>query len=149
MAKKEKLNPRHEKFIQGILEGKTQTQAYIDAGYSAKNARQHAHQLIVTNSYVAGEIQRNLEEAKQEAKRILELDSAESAQTMTELRDSGTKDDFCRLYAAKDILDRTGLKVAEKLEHSGSVDHNVKVEFVGIPDGYFDSRDDRSEDDSS
>lgn len=136
-----KFNARHEKFIKGILEGKSQTQAYIDAGYKPKNARKYASRLM-TNDDIRGAVEEALSEAKQEAKRILELDAGESAQTMTELRKSGTKNDFCRLYAAKDILDRTGLKVAEKLEHSGQIDHNVKVEFIGIPDGYFSSKSD-------
>jgi phage terminase small subunit len=59
-----KLNPRHEKFIQGILEGKTQTQAYIDAGYKPKNARHNASRLM-TKDAIRGEIQRRLVEARE------------------------------------------------------------------------------------
>ena len=39
-------NARHERFAQGLAEGKTQAQAYIDAGFSPKNARANASTLL-------------------------------------------------------------------------------------------------------
>ena len=39
-------NSRHEIFAQGLAIGKTQKQAYIDAGYKPKGARQNASRLI-------------------------------------------------------------------------------------------------------
>jgi phage terminase small subunit len=42
-------NARHERFAQGLAEGKTQAQAYIDAGFSPKNARANASALLKKN----------------------------------------------------------------------------------------------------
>lgn len=39
-------NHRHEKFAQGLAAGKTQQQAYIDAGFSVKHARFCASRLL-------------------------------------------------------------------------------------------------------
>ena len=39
-------NPRHELFAQGLAVGKTQKQAYIDAGYSTQDARAKASRLL-------------------------------------------------------------------------------------------------------
>lgn len=119
-TKEKKLSPRHQKFIQGILEGKTQGQAYIDAGYSPRGARSSASKLL-TNPNIQGEIQHRLDEVKRQAKIHLEQEVLTAATTLTELVESGCKDDFCRLYAAKDILDRTGLKPKEEHVLSGDV----------------------------
>ena len=40
------LNARQERFAQGLAEGKTQSEAYIDAGYAPKNARANASSLL-------------------------------------------------------------------------------------------------------
>lgn len=132
---KEKLNPRHEKFIQGILDGLTQAEAYVQAGYSGRGARVSASKLL-TKPNIQGEIKRRLDEVKQGAKIHLEEKSLNAAKTMTELVESGTKDDFCRLYAAKDILDRTGLKPVEKVEHSGQMTiEGIWQKIFGADDG--------------
>ena len=44
--KKRKLTRKQAKLVQGILEGKTQRQAAIDAGYSDKHPDQSAHQAL-------------------------------------------------------------------------------------------------------
>jgi len=56
------LSPRHLKFANGVLEGKTQEQAYIDAGYAAKGANGHASRLVAN-----GSIKKYLELAKKDA----------------------------------------------------------------------------------
>lgn len=47
-------NPRHEKFAQGIAAGKSQTEAYVEAGY--KNDRRHASRLLATNGGIVQRI---------------------------------------------------------------------------------------------
>src|SRR5215475_11363061 len=42
-------NARHERFAQGLADGKTQAEAYIDAGFSPKNARANASALLQNN----------------------------------------------------------------------------------------------------
>ena len=136
-----KLNPRHEIFIQGILEGKSQTRAYIDAGYKPKNARKAASNLW-TNIDIQGEVKRRTEEVTEQARIHLKEKSLNAAKTITDLAEDGTKDDFCKLQAAKDVLDRTGLKVAEKLEHSGKVDGEFTFRIIGIDPNSFPEQDD-------
>ena len=46
-------NVRHERFAQELAKGKTQEQAYIDAGYAASGARGHAARLLVANGNIA------------------------------------------------------------------------------------------------
>lgn len=48
-------NTRHELFAQGLAKGKTQEQAYIDAGYEPDAARFNASRLI-TNDNVAARV---------------------------------------------------------------------------------------------
>lgn len=48
-------NPRHELFAEGLVSGKSATQAYIDAGYSEKGAEVSASQLL-RNPKVAARI---------------------------------------------------------------------------------------------
>jgi len=57
-----KLKPKHLKFANGYLAGKSQEQAYIDAGYSTKGANSHASRLAVN-----GSIKKYIEFAKQDA----------------------------------------------------------------------------------
>lgn len=46
-------NARHERFAQELAKGKTQEQAYIDAGYAAEGARGNAARLIANDSVAA------------------------------------------------------------------------------------------------
>ena len=59
------LSPKHLKFANGILSGKTQEQAYIDAGYAKTSAISKASRLV-TN----GNIQKYLELSKHEAQEV-------------------------------------------------------------------------------
>ncbi|KAF0183529.1 MAG: hypothetical protein FD163_2249 [Hyphomonadaceae bacterium] len=54
-------NPNHEEFCQLVAGGKSQTEAYIEAGYAVNGARGNASRLIANDSISA---------------RILELQSA-------------------------------------------------------------------------
>ena len=46
-------NHRHELFAQGLAKGKTQEQAYIDAGYEAKGARTNSARVMIANDCIA------------------------------------------------------------------------------------------------
>lgn len=127
MAKAEgkRLNARQEKFIQGILDGKTQAQAYIDAGYKPKGADANAARLI-RNDRIRGEVQRRLDEVKEQARIYLEQQSLEMAKVIVGLANDGDPTKFCNLYAAKDVLDRIGLKAVEEIKHTGELTHVFK-----------------------
>ena len=63
-------NARHEKFAQGLADGKSQEQAYVDAGYSPKSARGAASRLCDQNVSIC--------ERRDEIIRQRELDAAEA-----------------------------------------------------------------------
>jgi phage terminase small subunit len=135
-----KFNSRHEKFIQGILEGKTQTQAYIDAGYSERNARQHAHQLV-TNSYISERLEKLREERRASWGDRLD-DIAEQALEMLPIMIKlGTKDEAPRVAAINLALKYAGLEPAKKLQHSGKVDGEFTFRIVGIDPSTFPEQD--------
>ena len=56
-------NQRHEIFAQNLAQGKSQTDAYIEAGYSTTDARAKASRLLATN----GNIQRRVKELQERA----------------------------------------------------------------------------------
>ena len=92
MAKGE-LNYRQEKFITNILDGMTYTEAYIQAGYSKKGARQAASKLL-TNTDIQREYKKRREEALERARLILEKAATDAAITVVELLAEGDKDNF-------------------------------------------------------
>jgi hypothetical protein len=49
-------NVRHERFAQELAKGKTQEQAYIDAGYASGDARAKASRLLATNGNIAARV---------------------------------------------------------------------------------------------
>ncbi|MFT8313188.1 MAG: phBC6A51 family helix-turn-helix protein [Clostridium sp.] len=55
-------------------------------------------------------------------KESIDYASKDAAKTMTKLLKA--RSEMVRYYAAKDILDRTGLKPIDKVEHSGNVTVN-------------------------
>lgn len=60
------LTPEEELFIQGIVKGKSNTQAVIDAGYKQKAQAQAANALLNKN-YIAEEIRYRLDKLNQNA----------------------------------------------------------------------------------
>tara|TARA_B000000437_G_C11596427_1_gene285553 strand:+ start:287 stop:745 length:459 start_codon:yes stop_codon:yes gene_type:complete len=55
----EKLTVKELKFVAGIIQGKTQEQACIDAGYSAQSARTQASRMM-SKSHILGEIEKQV-----------------------------------------------------------------------------------------
>ena len=69
------MNERQRRFADGILQGKTATQAYIDAGYSANGAAQSAAKLLRNPkiaAYIAERQQRAAERAELSVEYVLE-----------------------------------------------------------------------------
>lgn len=77
-------NARHERFAQELAKGKTQEQAYIDAGYSENGARVSASQLL-TNPNVAA----RLAELKQDIANVAILDVAAVVTRLVRYADKG------------------------------------------------------------
>ena len=55
----EKLTVKELKFVAGIIQGKTQEQACIDAGYSAQSARTQASRMM-SKAHIQGEIEKQV-----------------------------------------------------------------------------------------
>jgi len=78
------LNPKHELFAQSLATGKTQEQAYVVAGYSAKTARQGS-----TNLFTKPNI----------SKRVQELQSRAAIKAEIEIEDILLELEHARLIA--------------------------------------------------
>jgi len=72
-------NPKHEAFCQARALGRTQTEAYIDAGF--KPNRQHAHRLATT-----GYIEDRIKELQNKTVEIFEITAAQIAKQLDEDR---------------------------------------------------------------
>jgi phage terminase small subunit len=77
-------NARHERFAQELAKGKTQEQAYIDAGYSPDAARVNASRLM-TNDNISGRV----DELKQEIAKVAVLDVAAVVTRLVRYADKG------------------------------------------------------------
>jgi phage terminase small subunit len=137
------LNIRQKKFIEGILLGKTMITAYQEAGYTAKTNA--AAWSSASEIFRNPKIQAAFETRRQEQEAIdkIRLDTIRSQAIVEEqklVRDAKPEDKV-KLDAIKDVLDRTGMKVAEKLEHSGKVDGEFTFRIVGIDPSTFPEQD--------
>ena len=129
-----KLNIRQLKFIDGLLEGKTQKKAYIDAGYETKDdnvAMVNASQLL-RNPKVQEELDRRIEDLKSRNKlRLYRISEAalqrlvSSLQSDEKIADSNVKADLIKY-----VLDGVGLKPAEEhnLNVKGKLETNLSEE---------------------
>lgn len=77
-------NARHERFAQELAKGKTQEQAYIDAGYSPDAARVNASRLMTNDN-----ISERVDELKQEIAKVAVLDVAAVVTRLVRYADKG------------------------------------------------------------
>jgi hypothetical protein len=66
-------------------------------------------------------IDAHMQEMTTTARRILQRNAEKAAQQIVDVMTYGNVQHTTRLAAAKDILDRVGLKSADKIQHSGNV----------------------------
>ncbi|HDD0427742.1 TPA: terminase small subunit [Staphylococcus aureus] len=62
-----KLTPKQEKFVLGLIEGKSQRKAYIDAGYSTKGKSEKDIDVLASRVAKNGKVCTRYEELRQEA----------------------------------------------------------------------------------
>ncbi len=129
-----KLNIRQLKFIDGLLEGKTQKKAYIDAGYETKDdnvAMVNASQLL-RNPKVQEELDRRIEDLKSRNKLRLYRISEAALQRLVSILQSDEKiaDSNVKADLIKYVLDGVGLKPAEEhnLNVKGKLETNLSEE---------------------
>ena len=78
-------NSRHELFAESVASGKTQEQAYIDAGYAVKDARAKASRLMATNGNIAARVQ----ELKERAAKRVEITQADIIESLLRIAGKG------------------------------------------------------------
>ncbi|MBO8628075.1 terminase small subunit, partial [Staphylococcus aureus] len=61
-----KLTPKQEKFVLGLIEGKSQRKAYIDAGYSTKGKSEKDIDVLASRVAKNGKVCTRYEELRQE-----------------------------------------------------------------------------------
>jgi phage terminase small subunit len=129
-----KLNIRQLKFIDGLLEGKTQKKAYIDAGYETKDdnvAMVNASQLL-RNPKVEEELDRRIEDLKSRNKLRLYRISEAALQRLVSILQSDEKiaDSYVKADLIKYVLDGVGLKPVEEhnLNVKGKLETNLSEE---------------------
>ncbi len=123
-----KLNPKQLKFIEGLLIGKSQYQAYKDAGFPAKNnaTAMAGSSRLLRNVKIAEELNNRLEEIKNRNRIHLyriSQDCLEKASDIINENDEAEKNTQLLKIKAdliKDILDRIGLRLAEE--------HNINLQ---------------------
>ena len=96
---------KQESFIESYCQTGNATKAAIQAGYSQATAKQQGH--VLKNKF-AKEIEQRIKKMVQDAVPAAVSQISILAQTATS--------EQVRLNAAKDILDRAGLKPAERVE---------------------------------
>lgn len=128
------LNIRQLKFIDGLLEGKTQKKSYIDAGYEVKDeqtAEVNASRLI-RNAKVQEELEKRIEDLKSRNKLRLYRISEAALQRLVSILQSDEKiaDSNVKADLIKYVLDGVGLKPAEEhnLNVKGKLETNLSEE---------------------
>jgi phage terminase small subunit len=118
---------KQQAFIEEYMVDFNGTQAAIRAGYSKRGASVTASQLLAIPK-----VREAIEQRKAERKALLQdrfLKEAENAFNvlLTIMNDTEEKGQT-RYNAAKDILDRSGFKPTDKVEHSGK----QEIEFTDV-----------------
>lgn len=97
---------RLDLFCKGLCDGKTQEQAYIDAGYSPHNCRANANKFYRTNhQYIQAYISEHIA-----------ADAPVAYAIIKEIAMDKNEKGGIRLKAAQDMLDRAGFGAKQKIE---------------------------------
>jgi len=99
------MTPQQQKFIDHFVLTGNASQSAVDAGYSAKTARQKGHEL--KNLYRT--------EIVQATQKLLTDQVPAGLRWLSELAESAESESV-RLGAIRDLLDRAGLKPVERVE---------------------------------
>ena len=118
-----KLSVKHAKFIEGVLSGMTLISAYREAGYKAKtdSAACTSASQIFRNLNVQAEFKRRMDEQESIDKLRLDRIRSEALVEVHKLIKSATNDDRTKVDMIKDVLDRSGMKPQELVEHTGEI----------------------------
>ena len=118
-----KLSVKHRKFVEGVLSGKTLVSAYREAGYEVNtdNAAYVNSSRLLRNAKVQAEIKERMDEQKTIDDIRLDRIRSEALIEVHKLIKSATNDDRTKVDIIKDVLDRSGMKPQELVEHTGEI----------------------------
>lgn len=111
-----KWTPQRDKAALAVAESAT----IIDAAKLAGVTRETIHRWMNHPEFKA-RVDEHLEEVVGAARSILRRNAVAAAQQMVNILAHGHPQHAVKLAAAKDVLDRVGLKAPEKLEHGGGM----------------------------
>ena len=116
-----KLTEQKKLFVQEYLKLKcrNQTQAAINAGYSAKTAAAQASGLMKQDE-VKGYLEEQKSALEGQIRETFLFDALEARKVMYEILVDPEAENRDRLNAAKDFLDRAGFRSVDRVEHSGA-----------------------------
>ena len=122
-------NARHERFAQELARGKTQEQAYIDAGYSPNGARGASSKL-----QTIANIGQRVAELQERAAMRVELTLADIIQEIEEARmaalSAETVQASAAVSASKAKAELLGLGAAKKIELGGPDGGPMQVQMI-------------------
>ena len=127
MPAQRRINQRQMKFAELIVQGERQTKAAIEAGFSEKSAKRHAHDLM-RNPIVIEEIERLQRIQEEETRKAFMYDAYKSQRLLSKIVDKEDAYDRDRIKAAEGILDRAGFRAAE----TPQINNTVNNAFDGL-----------------
>ena len=119
-----RLTIKQRKFIDNLFLGMTQAEAYLAAGYKAKN--RHVASSAANRLLKKVDIKAAIDDREAGViagiKRRLHAEADKSLNKVFELRDrASVPADITKLKAAQDTLDRLGIKPPERTDVSGTM----------------------------
>lgn len=122
-----KLTPKQSRFIDEYMKDYNATQAAIRTGYSKKTAFQIGYENL-KKPEIRAEIDRRIDEIQEEVKMLLKAKSDDAVRYLLNVVTGKEEGNADRIRAARDWLDRSGLKAAEErqINVKGELHHEYK-----------------------
>lgn len=102
-----------------VSNGGQKEAAAIEAGYSPATARSQAYELLAKPHVIQAIMSRTMNE--------LIMQSPAAVQRLHDLLSA--KSEYVRLQAAQDVLNRTGMKVPDRIDHRVTGDVSVHIDL--------------------
>jgi len=124
------LNPRQQRFIDFYLSGMSATEAYTKAGYEAKSAGQNVLKLI-KNDNISEIIENRKAEISKNVDDKIALAEEEAFLGILNIGRHG-ENDFAKLKAWQDVLDRRRGKARQTVNVGGQTDNPLNTTLTII-----------------
>lgn len=116
-----KLSRRHQAFVDNLVSnGGNMEQAAIDAGFKPDNAKTYAYELLRKPHIMTA--------FQNQCALIMASNAPKAMQTLESLMVNG-RSEYVKMQAAQDLLDRVGMRVSEKVDHSVGGELKVSIDL--------------------